>query len=409
MPAYALAAATGDAAIPLALLLVFVSAKLMSELFERLGQPGLVGAILAGVLLGPHVLGWLAPAPLLGALAELGVMFLLFRVGLEVRASELLRVGGTALLVAVAGVALPFALGWGLAAAWGMVNSAAIFVAAALVATSVGVTAHVLEAQGLLHERASRIILAAAIIDDVLGLIVLAVVSSVARDEVNVLGLAVTALVAAGFTFIVARFGTPTMKRLLPRVEARLRGTEAQFAVAMSLLFALALLAVYAGVAAIVGAFLAGLALSEVVGERVHQLTLGVTELLVPFFLVGIGLAFNGAALVQGSTAWFALAVVAAAVVSKLAGCALGAARMGRRNAFRVGAGMVPRGEVGMIVAQIGLRLGILGESVYGTVVVMSIATTLLAPPLIRFAYRDAGPRRGTRQSSAPGLAAGLD
>jgi Kef-type K+ transport system membrane component KefB len=146
-----------------------------------------------------------------------------------------------------------------------------------------------------------------------------------------------------------------------------------------------------------------------VVGERVHQLTLGVTELLVPFFLVGIGLAFNGAALVQGSTAWFALAVVAAAVVSKLAGCALGAARMGRRNAFRVGAGMVPRGEVGMIVAQIGLRLGILGESVYGTVVVMSIATTLLAPPLIRLAYRDAGPRRGTRQSSAPGLAAGLD
>ena len=162
------------AQIPLSMLVVFASAKLLAEIFERLGQPGIVGEILAGVLIGPQVLGWLAPSEVLQHLSDLGVMFLLFRVGLEVKASELMKVGGTALLVAVAGVIVPFFAGWGICALWGEPRLESIFTGAAMVATSVGITAQVLAARGLLDMRASRIILAAAVIDDVLGLIVLA-------------------------------------------------------------------------------------------------------------------------------------------------------------------------------------------------------------------------------------------
>src|SRR5947209_10787492 len=141
----------GSVEIPLAMLLVFASAKLLSEIFERLGQPGIVGEILAGVLIGPYVLGWMAPNQALSILSDLGVMFLLFRVGLEVKASELVKVGGTALLVAVAGVILPFLCGWGISTLWGEPRLESIFTGAAMVATSVGITAEVLARRGLLQ------------------------------------------------------------------------------------------------------------------------------------------------------------------------------------------------------------------------------------------------------------------
>jgi Kef-type K+ transport system membrane component KefB len=372
------------------MLLVFVSAKVLSEIFERLAQPGIVGEILAGVLIGPHVLGWMKPTEFLTTLAELGVMFLLFRVGLEVKSSELMRVGRTALLVAVAGVALPFFMGWALLLLWGAPHLEAIFTGAAMVATSVGITAQVLAAKGLLETRASKIILAAAVIDDVLGLIVLALVSGMANGGVHVLDIVVTSVLAMGFTVLVARWGTPTLSHVVPRVERRLSLAEGEFAVAMSILFALSLLAVYAGVAAIVGAFLAGMALSDTVEERVHEMTNGVTELLVPFFLVGIGLQFDVAAFSTESTFLLALAILTAAVVSKFIACGLGALSMGRADALRVGTGMIPRGEVGMVVAQIGLSYHVMAPAVYGVIVFMSVATTLVAPPLIKAAFRGA-------------------
>ncbi len=378
----------GAAAIPLSMLLVFASAKLLAELFERAGQPGIVGEILAGILIGPHVLAWMAPNDVIGILADLGVMFLLFRVGMEIRANELLRVGGTALLVAVAGVIVPFFTGWGICAVWGAPRIAGIFTGAAMVATSVGITAQVLAARGWLATRAARVILAAAVIDDILGLIVLAVVNSLARGAVNYLDLALTAAMALGFTLFAAHFGSRAAQRVLPRVQSRMHVAEAEFAVAMTVLFALSVLAVYAGVAAIVGAFLAGMALSEAVQERARQLTHGVTELLVPFFLVNIGLALDPGVFGGSRTVLLALAILAAAVVSKFAGCGLGALGMGRTDAGRVGAGMIPRGEVGMIVAGIGLKTGVMPEAIYGVVVFMSVATTMIAPPLLKVAFR---------------------
>ena len=373
------------------MLVVFGSAKLLDELLERLGQPGIVGQILAGVLIGPHVLGWLGPNEFLSALAELGVMFLLFRVGLEVKSSELMRVGGTASLVAVLGVAVPFLMGSGLLLLWGYPRIEAAFTGAAMVATSVGITAQVLSAKGLLQHRASRIILGAAVIDDVLGLLILALVSSLAKDEVRLLDLIITGLLALAFTAIVAAWGTKAMKLVIPRLLKVLQGSEVQFTLSMILLFALAVLSAYAGVAAIIGAFMAGMALSETVTHRVHDLTQGVTELLVPFFLVGIGLNFDLKAFASASTVWLALAVLAIAILSKFVGCAAGALKLGWADARRVGIGMIPRGEVGMVVAQLGLSLGVIEQNIYAVVVFMSVATTLVAPPLLKLAFRRTG------------------
>ncbi len=396
------------AQIPLSLLVVFASAKLLSEIFERIGQPGTVGEILAGILIGPYVLGWMAPNDVLGILSDLGVMFLLFRVGLEVKASDLMRVGGTALLVAVAGVVLPFFLGWGISLLWGLARLESIFTGAAMVATSVGITAQVLAGRGLLHTRASQVILAAAVIDDVLGLLVLAVVSGLARGPVRYLDLALAAAIAMGFILFLAKFGTHTVRRVVPRVRARLNIAEGEFALALTLMFALSLLAVYAGVAAIVGAFLAGMALSETVEQRVKDLTHGVAELLAPFFLAGIGLHFDLSAFATASTLGLAVLILLAAAVSKFIACGAGALRMGRRDAVRVGVGMVPRGEVGMVVAQIGLNMGVMAPGVYGIIVFMSVATTLIAPPLLKLAYRGeaavAASAAGPVEENAPPL-----
>jgi Kef-type K+ transport system membrane component KefB len=374
--------------LPLIMLLVFGSAKLVAEVFETFGLPGIVGEIAAGVLLGPSLLNWLSLDHFLESLAELGVMFLLFRVGLEVKASELMRVGGTALAVAVSGVLLPFVLGWLILRAWGAATIDCIFLGASMTATSVGITAQVLAAKGYLDQKASRIILAAAVIDDVLGLLVLAVVSSIAKGSFSILDLALTSVLASAFVLVVALWGSRAMQRVVPRAIERLRVAESEFALAICLLFALGLLASYAGVAAIVGAFLAGMAIGESVGPRVHTLMHGATELLVPFFFVALGLRMNLGAFHSAEALWLTAIVVIAAILSKLLGCGLIALPLGRAEAIKIGVGMIPRGEVGMVVGQLGLTLGILTTEIYDIIVFMAIATTLIAPPLIKVAFR---------------------
>jgi len=399
-PAFFLAASTDGSNVPLAMLAVFGAAKLLAELFERLKQPGIVGEILAGILLGPSLLGWVRPNEMLSALAELGVLFLLFRVGLEVKSSELLQVGKTATIVAFLGVVAPFFLGWGIMWLWGAPHIESVFVGAAMVATSVGITAQVLASKGLLSHDASKVILAAAVIDDVLGLIVLAVVSSLARGGINVPELVFTGMGAIGFTIVVAKWGTRAMGTVVPRLEERLKAGEVQFNLAVIILFGLALLAMYAGVAAIIGAFLAGMALSDSLQPRVHDLAHGVSELLVPFFLVGIGLHLDVSVFFHVDTLVLSSLIVLAAVLSKLVGCGLGAAEMGRADALRVGAGMVPRGEVGMVVAQIGLNLDVIPASVYGVVVFMAVATTMIAPPLLSLSFRNIPPAKVVQKFS---------
>ena len=386
----ALLLAGGDVMLPLSMLVVFGSAKLLAELAERVGMPGIVGGLLAGVLVGPSVFGLIRYNELLHALAELGVMFLLFQVGLHIRTSDLLKVGRTAMAAAVLGVIVPFVMGWAILHAAGHPQIEAIFMGAAMVATSVGITAEVLASRGLLSHETSRVILAAAVIDDVLCLLVLAVVSSMGAGRgVDFLGLLISTFVSVSFVAAVVKFGSPTVNFVMPKLLRRLRSQEAEFAVAFSFLFFMALLASYSGVAAIIGAFLAGLALSESIGKRTHTLASGAAELMVPFFLASIGLQLDLSVFSKGSALALALAILAAAVVSKAVGCGFGAWNMGLKDALRVGVGMVPRGEVGMVVAQIGLSKGSISQEAYGIAVFMAVATTVLAPPMLQLVYRD--------------------
>lgn len=396
-----LSAGGGADTLPLQLLVVFGFAKLLAEVAQRLRMPGIVGGLVAGIVIGPSGFGWIQYDELLHAMAELGVMFLLFQVGLEVKASELVRVGKVALLSAVLGVALPFAAGWAIMVAAGHPQIESIFMGAAMVATSVGITAQVLAAKGVLSHRTAQVILAAAVIDDVLGLLVLAVVSSMARaGGADWAGLAVSTAVSIIFVAAVVKYGSRTAGFVVPKLTQNLRVDEAEYAVAVTFLFLMALLATYSGVAAIIGAFLAGMALAETASHHLHTLVRGAGELMVPFFLASIGLQLDTSVFRSSSTIALAVVILAAAIVSKWIGCGLGAASMGWRDASRIGAGMVPRGEVGMVVAQVGLKAGAITQPVYGVAVFMAVLTTILAPPVLNLLYRGVASDPRSRPSS---------
>lgn len=405
-PVMALLSAGGEVdKLPLQLLVVFGFAKLLAEVAQRLRMPGIVGGLVAGIVIGPSGFGWIQYDELLHAMAELGVMFLLFQVGLEVKASELVRVGKVALLSAVLGVALPFVAGWAIMVAAGHPQIESIFMGAAMVATSVGITAQVLASKGVLSHRTAQVILAAAVIDDVLGLLVLAVVSSMARaGGADWAGLAVSTVVSVVFVVAVVKYGSRTAGFVVPKLTQNLRVEEAEFAVGVTFLFVMALLATYSGVAAIIGAFLAGMALAETASHHLHTLVRGAGELMVPFFLASIGLQLDTSVFRSGSTVVLALVILAAAVASKWIGCGLGAVSLGWKDAARVGAGMVPRGEVGMVVAQVGLKAGAITQPVYGVAVFMAVLTTILAPPVLNFLYKGVEP---VPRSSPPPLELG--
>lgn len=386
---YFLATATGDhTKVLVTLFMMLVSAKLLAELFERLRQPAVAGEILAGVIIGPSLLGWAAPSDITGLLAEIGVIFLLFTVGLETKPAAIFKVGKRAAIVALLGVIAPLLGGYLLMRAWGSSTVEALFVGTALVATSVGITARVLSGMGLLDAPTARIILGAAVIDDILGLLVLAVVSSMAAGTVNYLEILTTAALAIGFTAFVALVGAPVVTRVAPSV-ARMRSGQGIFIFGLVLCLGLSVAASYIGVAAIIGAFLAGMALAEAAEDnpKMHRQTSGVTEFLVPFFLVNIGMQLSLDVFRSSSVIVLCLLVTLVAIVTKLLGCGLGSLNLGMRRAAQVGMGMVPRGEVGIIVAQIGLSLAVIGAEIYGVVLFMAVSTTVIAPPFLKWLY----------------------
>ena len=374
--------------ILLALFIALLAAKLAAELFERIRQPAVVGEIIAGIIIGPTVLNLVQPTEVLAALAEIGVIFLLFTVGLETRPSDIFKVGRTATIVAVLGVVVPFVAGWGLLSLWpGHSWIEATFLGAAMVATSVGITARVLSGMGLITAQASRVILAAAVIDDVIGLLVLAVVSSLATGRVNYLSIGLIAGLAIAFTLLLVVFGTRVVNRV-KRPIGNLKIDHSLLMFALVMCFGLAAVANLIGIAGIVGAFLAGVALSEATdGTKLHQQSQALTEFTTPFFLVAIGMKLNLAVFRSADVVMLSIVVIVLAIVTKFIGCGLGAARMGRRRAIQVGVGMVPRGEVGIVVAQIGLALAAVSDAIYGVVLALAVITTLAAPPLIKLAF----------------------
>ncbi len=385
-----LAANIENAAILLDLFIMLAAAKLMAEVFERLRQPAVVGEILAGVVIGPALLGWVEPSAIINILAEFGVIFLLFNVGLETKPQAIFQVGRRAVTVGVLGVVLPFAAGYFIAMAWGGSFVESMLIGAALVATSVGITARILSGMGLLDTPTARIILGAAVIDDILGLIILSLVSAVSQGDISYAGLAKTALAAILFTVFVALVGSHIINRLAPFIQ-RLRLGKPFFTLGLILCLGLSVASSYVGVAAIIGAFLAGMALAEATEEnhKMHHLTSGVTEFLVPFFLVNIGMQLDLQIFGDPAVVTFAILLTLIAVATKFVGCGLGAFGMKKREMAQIGIGMVPRGEVGIVVAQIGLGLGAIGKPFFAAVLFMAVATTVIAPPLIKLLFAD--------------------
>ncbi|MCC7022604.1 MAG: cation:proton antiporter [Thermomicrobiales bacterium] len=325
-------------------------------------------------------------------MAEFGLILLLFFVGLELRVSELLAVGRRAALVGLGGVVLPFAGGFALMTLLGWQRGEVLFLAAALVSTSTGITARTLRDLGVIASMESRIILAAAVIDDILSMIVIVVIGALGAGKViSASGILFLVGEVAAFVLFVLLVGTRVVRRLLTRLADRLE-VDNLFAMAMALCLGLAVLSSAIGLAPIVGAFLAGLVLGESLdARRLSETALPAYRLLVPFFFVITGMQVSPGLLREPSFVGLAVAVTLVAIVTKLLGSVPGLIGLGMRSAIIIGIGMVPRGEIGFIVVAMGRSLGILPDMVVSVVAVMSLVTTLIVPPVLGLLYRGAG------------------
>lgn len=412
LPAVLASAGASDeqAQILLALAFLLAGAKLAGALVARLGQPAVLGELLVGILLGNLALfggpslDVLEASETFAVLAELGAILLLFDVGLESTPKEMLAVGRPATVVALLGVVTPLALGYGVDQLIHPLDSwmAHAFLGAMLAATSVGITARVLQDANAIRTPAARIILGAAVIDDVLGLVVLAIISGVIQAAATGValeagGIALIVIKAFGFLVLAVAIGSAVSPRLFRQALA-IQSKGLVQALSLSFCFGLAWLAQKAGLAPIIGAFAAGLVLEDVHfedhikrGDRpLHESLRPLTALLVPVFFVRMGMLVELEHFFTPGVMSFALLLTTAALVGKWV-CAFGAPR--GVSGITVGLGMMPRGEVGLIFAGIGAQLTLGGEPVvsgetYAAAVFMVVATTMATPPLLQWSLR---------------------
>ncbi|MHB1284233.1 MAG: cation:proton antiporter [Metallibacterium scheffleri] len=391
----------GAADILLSLFVVFVAARIGDELAQRMRMPGVVGEIVAGALLGPSLLSWVHPGVVLDALAEVGVVFLLFAVGLETRLVDLKRVGLIAFMVGTLGVIVPF----GGASLWahleGFAWNKSMFIAAAFVATSAGITARVLQEMHALQRREAHVILAAAVIDDILAMLLLGVVVSTQGSGVaDPVHLLIVVAEAVGFVVVVGWLGTRVARRRSAWLE-RPRMTMSALSIVLALCLGLAWLSTRFGLAAIIGAFLAGLIASETdQREQLEHQMKPLLTLLTPFFFVMTGVKLDVRVFLNPDALIMLSIATLLAVVTKWLGAYLGSLKLGHRSAMAVGIGMVPRGEVGVVVASLGLAAGVFSAEVYAVIVAMSLLTSILTPPLLGWMLRRA-PREDDNQPAS--------
>lgn len=421
-----------DPTVLIGVAVMLVVAKIGGEVFERLKQPSVLGELAAGILLGNLViLGFtrteiLKTDATIAALAELGVIILLFEVGLESDLKEMMEVGWSSLLVAIVGVVVPFLLGWAVAAYFipDEPQLAHIFIGATLCATSVGITARVFKDLGKLGTREARIILGAAVIDDVMGLLILAIVSGAIRaavtgDALSLMDVGLIALKSVLFLIGSIAVGHLFVPRLL-RGAGRLETRGVLLTLAISFCFVLSWAAVKVGLAAIVGAFAAGLILDEVhyrpkggrTERELNDLLQPVSTVLVPIFFVLMGLKVDLRLFTRLDILGFAALLTIAAIVGKQL-CGLAVLERGI-NRLAVGLGMIPRGEVGLIFAGIGatlmlpsaagLNVPVINSATFGAVVIMVIITTLVTPPSLKWSLgRKERKQGGNKKRSAQG------
>ena len=365
------------------LLIVFVAAKAGGEIFERLRQPAVVGEILAGMLVGPSGLNLVHESQALITMALLGVIVLRFVVGLETKPSDLFRVGGLAFAVAALGVAASFAGGFALGHFAGFSQQASLLIATAIVSTSVGVTARVLKDRGLLQLVESRIVIAAAVVDDVMGLFILAVVLGLAGgrfDMVRVLVIAGEILGFIAFELWIA----PIVIRRHGHLLGHLRIPNGAFVVALAIMLLTAAVAEQIGLAAVVGASLAGMMLAET--EDRFGLVRDARPLydwLVPYFFALTGMRVDLHLFADPAVLALGVGLTFVAMAAKIIGCGLGAFSLGWRGRLIVGVGMIPRAEVARIVAASGIALHIFDARVYAAIVFAVAATMIISPAIL--------------------------
>ncbi|WP_287129461.1 cation:proton antiporter [Candidatus Cyanaurora vandensis] len=367
------------------LVIIYIASKVGGELALRLKQPTVLGELVAGLAVGVSGLRWIDPSqPVLLLLAQVGVTLLLFEIGLESDLRGLLKVGKQSLAVGLVGMVVPFGLGYLVMQSVGTTSLVAIFVGAAMTATSIGITAKVLSDLGYLTRDEGKIILGAAVLDDILGVVVLSVVSSIAGGASLELG-SVLWIVGTSLGFLIGAIVLGNLALpLFLRVVLILRTRGELLTAALIFAFALAYLAEQLGSAAIIGAFAAGLVLAE--SDRRHDIEKQlrpVTDFFLPIFFITVGAGVDLALLQNPQALGLALALTVAAVVGKLF---CGYAAVGTRaNRLAIGAGMVPRGEVGLVFASVGLTSGVLNGVNHTALIIMVLLTTFLGPLLLNW------------------------
>lgn len=377
----------------LSLLLLFVAAKVGEEIFERLHQPGLIGQIVAGFVVGPGTLAWVQPTPILGFMAEIGVIFLLFETGLNTKPEEMAEHGYVSLAVGFFGVVTPLAVGWLFAWSIGENAVTARFVGTLLVATSIGITAKILADFRAANTTFGKVILGAAVLDDILGLLALSMLSSFAEQQSRWLNLLLTIVFVALFFIIVLLLRRTALPRIRGRL-GRLRASAPQWSFALVVLLGFSAMAAYIGLAAIIGSFLAGMFVgeSEELAAPLRARAESMSSFVVPFFLANIGMKLSPHVLTQGRDLVLIGALTLIAILTKLVACGLSALPLGRRSALLVGLGMIPRGEVGIVVADQSLGIAAIPSAYYSIGIAMAVLTSLIGPVLLRLVLR---PGRG--------------
>ena len=394
--------------ILLMLFVIFILAYAASAVFNRFGVPGLIGEILIGIAIANIVVGDWSFREMLGlqagsmneeileVLAELGVIFLLFAVGLETKVCNLLSIGKTAFYVALLGVIIPFILGYTFIMYYDGNTYHAMFMGAAMVATSVGITARVIKDMGLTDRKESRIIIGAAVIDDILGMIVLAVVAGMAETgEFSITNILIISISAVLFVILIILFclkGIPKIQAYSCRRKECGKSTNVNMlALSIIVCLGLAALSQYIGLAAIIGAFLAGMLFADCSCEwKLSDKVEALNVFLVSFFFVSVGFKIDISDMTS-EILMVGIVIIILAFISKYVGCYIGSKTdrsMEKDSSNIIGIGMVPRGEVGIIVASIGLATGVLSNSLYSVVVMMSIVTTIIAPVFLSRAFK---------------------
>ena len=364
-------------------------------LASRISQSVVIGEILLGVLIGPSLLGLVTYTDFVRSVASLGAIILLFVVGLEFRLKDVynLKCG----LIALFGVIVPWICGYYLASFFGYSFGSAVFVGTALTATSIAITANVLKEMGKLKTEAAKAIIGAAVIDDVLGLLALSFSGQLVSASFSVSAIALIFLKAAGFLALGAYIGSRFLSRAAEKLDKSnitKKFPEFVFIFAMMAAFFYAMCAEMLGLSGIVGAFIAGVSLEGAIIRHGKDYREGAEYLHIIFasiFFVSLGILADIHALTFRAI-WFLILLTIAAIISKFIGCYIPArlGGMSQKNSFAVGIGMIPRGEVAMIVALIGLSQKIIGQEIYVSLVLMSLLTTIIAPIILRnYAYKE--------------------